>query len=426
MGIRVNVPATSYAARVAQGSVQHLGTAGDERSAWTLVETRIGETIGFVPSLRCFPRAWRAEPPDAWSTSSDMRSVRVESVAFTERFDARVDRTQEDNWLLQLLSPEFVQWLTSAPQEQFGFEIHEGFLRCFTPGHLEGEPADRLLAESQRVAERVRDEALESEGLGVRELGTGIPERIERALAKVSFAEMPPDSATASRPFRGFAARDPRVYVAALGGIVAAYSLAIGFLFEAGVDTIDLIVDFVSWIGPKGTGVGLAIFTFVSWLIAIPGAIRIASHSYGRIAFAREYASARGYDLESPSSFHRRLMRVDLPAPAHVVMAGAVAGRRQGRLVLCRSARRFFSSNADAAVFEARDLADASGQLEGLDVAVDSGHLVVSRSSSGDRAAADLDRFATQAVEIAEGLERGELKLDQLDVAEGELQEAGP
>ena len=407
-----------------EGKVEHLGVAGEERSAWSVVETRIGETIGFVPSLRCFPRAWRHHPP-AWSSTSEMREVRVESVAFSERFDARVDRTQEDNWLLQLLSPEFIAWLTAAPQEQFGFEIHEGFLRCFTPGHLAGEEAERLEAESRRVAERVRAEALESEGLGVRELGSGIPSRIERALAKVSYGAMPATSEAASRPFRRFAARDPRVYLAALGGVVSAFGALFALLFEVGLDAIDLIVEVISWIGPKGTGIGLGIFIFVAWLAALPEAIRLASRSYGRIAFAREYARDRGYRLESPSSFHRRLMRVDLPAPAQIVMAGAVAGRREGRLVLCRSARRLFSSYADAVVYEVGDRADGRGYGDGLDIHLDAGHLVVSRSSSGDRAAADLDQLAERSVELLERLERGELKLYELDVAEGQLQEAG-
>lgn len=404
--------------------MDHVGIAGED-SAWSVVDTRIGEAIGFVPSLRCFPRAWDREPP-TWSTGAEMRSVEVESVAFAARFDARVHRTQEDNWLLQLLSPEFVAWLTDSPQQQFGFEIHEGHVRCFTPGHLEGTAAEQLVAESRRVAERVRDEALESEGLGVRELGSGIPERVERALAKVSFDPMPADSDAASRPFRSFAARDPRVYLAALAGVVGGFGALIAVLFEVGVDAIDLIVAVVSWIGPKGTGIGLAIFAVAAWLAALPEAIRIASRTYGRVAFAREYARGRGYELESPASFHRRLMRVDLPSPAQIVMTGALARRREGRLVLCRSARRFFSSHADAAVFALPGREDARGQVEGLDVAIDAGHLVVWRSSSGDRSAADLDRFAERSAAIAARLELGELKLDPLDVAQGQLQEAGP
>jgi hypothetical protein len=409
---------------VAEGQVQHLGIAGDEDSEWSLVEVRIGETIGFVPSLRCFPRAWEGHPP-AWSGGGEMRSVRVESVAFSSRFDASVDRTQEDNWLLQLLSPEFVAWLTERPQEHFGFELHEGVLRCFSPGHLDGEAAERLVAESARVAERVRSEALESEGLGVRELGSGIPERIERAVAKVGFDAPPPDSAVASRPFRRFAARDPRVYLAALGGVVSGFGLLLWLLFEIGIDAIDTIVAIVGWIGPKNTGIGLAVFAVLAWLAAIPKAITIASHAYGRIAFAREYAAARGYSLESPQSFHRRVMRVDLPAPAQVVMRGSVAGRHEGRLVLCRSARRVFSSYADAAVFDVGEHEDGIGSGDGLDIAVDAGHLVVSRTSGGDRGAADLDRFAEKAVVLVERLERGELKLHQLNVAEGQLQETG-
>lgn len=375
-----------------------------------MVELEVRETLGFVPSMRCFPRVWEKLPP-AWSGDRPMRRVRTESLAFTARFDARVATDQDENWLLQLLSPEFVDWLNEAPQEQFGFELHEGVLRCFTPGHVAGADAERLIAEAERVARRVRDEALESEGLGVRELGLGTPKRIERALAKVSFDEPPPDSSVASRPFRRFAALDPRVYVAALGGIVTGFAVLFWLLFEIGFDAIDLIIEIVSWIGPKGTGVGLGIFVFVAWLAALPEAISIASRSYGRVAFAREYARDRGYSLESPQSFHRRLMRVELPAPAQVVMRGSVAGRREGRLVLCRSGRGPFSSYADAVVFPVGERPEGRGFGDGFAIAVGARHLVVSRDSGADRYAKQLDELAEHAVGLLERLEAGELAL---------------
>jgi hypothetical protein len=172
-----------------------------------------------------------------------------------------------------------------------------------------------------------------------------------------------------------------------------------------------VIVDVVSWIGPKNTGIGLAVFAVVAWVAALPEAIKIASRSYGRVAFAREYARVRGYALESPQSFHRRTMRVDLPDPAEVVMTGTLAGRREGRLVLCRSARRLFSRRSDAAVFELPGREDGHNHSDGLDILVDAGHLVVSRSSTGDRSAADLDEFTERAVVIADRGERYELAL---------------
>jgi hypothetical protein len=370
----------------AGNGVTHLGPAsGDGEAPWSLVERRIPETIGFVPSLRCFPRAWEQAPP-AWSSPSEMRAVRVESVGFGERFDARVDAAQEQNWLLQLLSPAFVTWLSEPPQAQFGFELHEGALRCFTPGHLSGDAAGRLVAEADRVAERVRSEALESEGLGVRELGSGVPERIERAVERVSFAVPPPDSRAASRPFRGIAARDPRVYIAALGGVVSVFTVLFVALLQADIDLISIAVDIVGWIGPKGTGVGIGALALVGWVGAIPGAIAIASHAYGRVAFVREYARARGYRLESPQSFHRRLLRVELPAPAEFVLEGELGGERYGRLVLCRSRRGPFASYHDAVVLQG-----AGGRFA-----------VVSRPARADHSAAELDAFVAEAVRSPE------------------------
>ena len=364
----------------AGAGVTYLGSAsGDGAAPWTLVERRIPETIGFVPSLRCFPRDWAKDPP-AWSSPDETRAVTVESVDFGERFDARVDATQEQNWLLQLLSPEFVAWLSEAPQARFGFEVHEGVLRGFSPGHLDGEEAKWLVAEADHVAERVRSEALESEGLGVRELGSGVPARIERAVAAVSFDTLPADSRAASRPFRGVAARDPRVYIAALGGVVSVFTVLFALLLQLDVDLIEIAIDVVGWIGPRGTGIGIGALALAGWIGAIPGAITVASHTYGRVAFVREYARARGYRLESPQSFHRRLMRVELPAPAEFVLRGELEGG-EGRLVLCRSRRGPFANYFDAVVIERRP-GDVS---------------VVSRPARADHGAAELDEFVRDA-----------------------------
>jgi hypothetical protein len=191
--------------------------------------------------------------------------------------------------------------------------------------------------------------------------------------------------------------------------VVTAFTVLIGLLFEVGFDAIEVIVAVVSWIGPSGTGIGLGIFTLVAWIAAIPEAIAIASHRYGRVAFTREYARARGFGLESPQSFHRRLMRVELPAPAEFVLRGELAGRRRGRLVLCRSKRAILSSHHDAVVIET-DAPTGSGYEAELAYAVDDGHLVVSRSSGADRSAADLDGFVERAVELHAALERGSIE----------------
>jgi hypothetical protein len=377
------------------GELVRIPPVGDEDAGWTVLQRRIGETIGFVPTLRCFPRSWRREP-DAWSAQVDLRRVRVESSGFDERYDARADVTQERNWLLQLLSPAFVTWLTERAPEGLGFELHDGTVRCFMPGLLEGEEAERLRAAGARVANRIREEALESEGLGVRELGSGVPERIEKAVAEVQFDAMPPDSLAASRPFRGVAARDPRVYVAALGGVVSIFLVLFVGLLQLDVDLISIVIDIVGWIGPKNSGIAIGVLAVAGWIGAIPGAIAIASRSYGRVAFAREYARAHDYRLESPQSFHRRLMKVDLSAPAEFVLRGDLDGERHGWLVLCRSRRGPFASYQDAVVLEAPD--GATGLRAGLTFTRDDGYLVASRPSSADRSAAGLDDVVRRAL----------------------------
>lgn len=381
---------------------------------WTVSEERVAEAIGFVPTLSCFPGAWEAPPPSL-ATGEEQRQVEIESVAFGQRFVARADAHQDENWLRQLLSPAFVDWLTTGAHDEFGFELHEGTLRCFRTGPLDEAATATFRSEAATVAQRVRAEVEESEGLGVRELGSGVSERVERAVAKVRFPSPPADARTAARPFRAVAARDPRVYVAALGGVVSAFTLLLYLLFEIGVDAVDLVIEVVGWLGPDNTAIALGVLALAGWLAALPEAISIASRPYGRLAFAREYAAARHLRLESPHSFHRRLMRVELPSPAQFVLAGPLGReRRPGRLVLCRTRTRLFHSYHDAVVLHAPDL-DAHPTPDDQGWRLDDSHLVFFRAAEADRSAASLDRFVADALALRARLAAG--SAGQIDVS---------
>lgn len=385
--------------------VSYLPSADGKDAGWTVLEERVPVAIGFVPTLTCFPRSWQHDPP-TWAEESELRDVAHESLDFERRYRSRADVSQEENWLRQLLSPSFVQWLSSVPEGTVGFEFHEGTLRCFRPGRLSEAEAAAARADAQRVAARVRDEALESEGLGVQELGSGVPERIERALAEVNFDKPPPDSRTASLPFKRFARRDPRVYVAALGGVVGIFAVIIGFLFQAADETtVDLLVGLARLIGAQGSAIGIGMIALIGWAAAIPGAIAFASHAYGRVAFVREYAAARNLGLESPQSFHRRLMRTETPAPAQFVLRGGLADRREGRLVLCRSQKGLLKTYYDAVVLETR-LPDKPKTPAPIRHSIAGGHLLVERDGQADRDAASLDSFVLGAIQFAERLER--------------------
>lgn len=385
--------------------VNYLPSVDGKDDGWTILSSPVSVSIGFVPSLSCFPRSWKREPP-SWAAGGELRDVTHESLDFERRYRSRADISQQENWLRQLLTPSFVYWLTSVPEGSVGFEVHEGVVRCFRPGRLDEAKLEAARAAAERVAGRIRDEALESEGLGVEELGSGVSPRIEKAVAGVTFDTPPPDSRTASAPFKKFAARDPRVYIAALGGVVTAFVLIIGALFQvADSDTIDLLVALAKLVGAEGTGIGLVVIAVIGWVAATPGAISIASHPYGRVAFAREYAEARHLTLESPQSFHRRLMRTETPAPAEFVMRGGLADRREGRLVLCSSRRGLSRTYYDAVVL-ATHLPDKPKTMAPVRHSIASNYLLIERDGMADRDAASLDSFVLGALQSAEKLER--------------------
>jgi hypothetical protein len=55
---------------------------------------------------------------DAWT----------ESEALAARYDVAISPYQDLNWIRQLLSPKFIDWLVNVPPESFAFELAYGDL----------------------------------------------------------------------------------------------------------------------------------------------------------------------------------------------------------------------------------------------------------------------------------------------------------
>lgn len=70
----------------------------------------------------------------SWLDFSELRSVELESEAFTRRFDLFVRKSQADINLLRLFKPSFQQWLADLPTELF-FEYHQGTLVVYRYKH---------------------------------------------------------------------------------------------------------------------------------------------------------------------------------------------------------------------------------------------------------------------------------------------------
>jgi len=88
--------------------------------------------------------------------------VKLESEALDERYEIFAGKQEDAVWLRELFSPTFIVWLTESAPKKFAFELVDGTLCCFVPGHRKrSEELDEVCAATAVVARRLRDESLE-------------------------------------------------------------------------------------------------------------------------------------------------------------------------------------------------------------------------------------------------------------------------
>jgi hypothetical protein len=138
-----------------------VGAAGGDEFAFLVVVTRVPESAGLVPRLFC---ETRGEPTTStqYGLDLDSDSVWTESAALAARYEIRTSPYQDPNWMRQLFSPAFVDWLASSPPPGFAFELAYGDL----VGSLRGErlaaaELDALWEATAAVAVAVRRESEE-------------------------------------------------------------------------------------------------------------------------------------------------------------------------------------------------------------------------------------------------------------------------
>jgi hypothetical protein len=123
--------------------------------------TRIAAATAVVPRLFCRSRG-RAEEIGGMGMSLDAETLWTESVALAERYEVATSPYQDPGWMLQLFSPDFIDWLVSAPPADFAFELAYGDLVGSVPANAAGpEALDSLWECTAAVADRIQRECAE-------------------------------------------------------------------------------------------------------------------------------------------------------------------------------------------------------------------------------------------------------------------------
>jgi hypothetical protein len=131
------------------------------RFAYNVVFARVPGSQPFVPRLQC---ERRGRITDDTQYGFEIRNSRLwtESAVLNERFKVTVSPFQDENWLRQLFSPSFVDWLASDSPPDFSFELAYGSLLCSVEQDDPDEAGLEALWEAGAVvARRISQESAE-------------------------------------------------------------------------------------------------------------------------------------------------------------------------------------------------------------------------------------------------------------------------
>lgn len=163
----------------AVGRLRHQAAFGrtmgvDVKQQHTIMVCRIPESVGYVPMLCCRPDELTSGMYYWGGDQRKRQSQRFESVELERRYRVEVAPGQAQNWIFQLFSPSFIDWMARETPPDFGFKLDLGVFTCETPqwrgqagsltGEVDPEALDLLARTGGRVASRVRDEVLEEAG----------------------------------------------------------------------------------------------------------------------------------------------------------------------------------------------------------------------------------------------------------------------
>jgi hypothetical protein len=111
--------------------------------------------------LRCEPRVRRDTGTGAAGLPG-MRPLRQESVEAERRYAIAFGEDDDEVWVRRLFSPTFLVWLAESSPEQFGFQLSQGWLCGFVPGHVATAAGfDALIAAATTVGHRILGEVNE-------------------------------------------------------------------------------------------------------------------------------------------------------------------------------------------------------------------------------------------------------------------------
>jgi len=145
-----------------EGIVGHLAYTRNKTFRFTVALTEVPGASEFAPRLFCVRKGRRTRDDEFYGFEARYSKLWTESEKLNGHYLISTSPFQDENWLRQLFSPAFVDYLASEPPADFSFELAYGSLL----GSVEEDAPDAagleaLCAATAHVAARIRREVEE-------------------------------------------------------------------------------------------------------------------------------------------------------------------------------------------------------------------------------------------------------------------------
>lgn len=292
------------------------GEEGAGRS--TAILTRLPETIAYASTIACHDRRELGGAKPAKYPTETWEEVRLESIAFEERFRLLVLAGQDHGWIHELFSPSLIDWLVADAPEGLCFELNEGWLCVLLPGEPVGvEAVEAFCGDAAALASRIRTEALEEGDSPDLFRATEGTKRADAAVAEIEWREPPDSVQDAAAAYLKVASRKPSVVLKAFAwgaGMLAAAG-AFGFLLGGPFGAV--AAGAFGFLGGYGISRPLIADQYL-----FEGSLSVGWT--GIQAFNREYARSRGLERQKIFRFHHDYRGLPVPGVAESVQAGEI------------------------------------------------------------------------------------------------------
>jgi hypothetical protein len=279
----------------------------------TAAVLRIPESIGFAPYLGARERL---------AVAIDLKTVELDGGGSVLAADG-----VDDQWLTELFSPAFAQWLNRSP-EDFAWELADGVLCVSREGYLSKESElAALCADAAHIATTIREESLEEVDSGAaRRTAAKVGKRkpqdqlVDSILAKTTFDKPPADVAAARTQFRDVVVHHPSTYFISIF-MTLVWMLVVNVI---GGGIYGLLLNLPN----PGRAVivyQLILFVVIGYFV-LRSRINGTSEKLAAEGFWQQYAKTRGLRFEDTAEFAATHAKAKLPGKPVRVMTGSFDG----------------------------------------------------------------------------------------------------